>query len=76
MLLDALSYEGSIEQALIGNATYSLVEGTALPASVADSDTKAGSLARIPNGNDTDDAAADWVFTTFATPGNPNFAAG
>jgi len=75
-LIDALSYEGRIDEALIGGATYSLVEGTALPASVADSDTVTGSLARIPNGSDTDEAAADWQFTTLVTPGNPNYPSG
>ena len=38
-LLDALSYEGAIEAATIGTATYSLVEGTVLPAATADSNT-------------------------------------
>lgn len=71
-LLDALSYEGAIETAVIGEQTYSLVEGTVLPASVADSNTAAGSLARIPNGRDTNDAATDWVFTATVTEGAAN----
>ena len=75
-LLDALSYEGRIDQAVIGGVAYSLVEGAPLPATVADSDTVTGSLARIPNGADTDDAASDWQFTTTVTPGNPNFPSG
>ena len=73
-LLDALSYEGSITAATIGSATYNLVEGNALPAAVADSNTVTGSLARIPNGADTGDAAADWAFTTTVTPGAANAA--
>ena len=75
-VLDALSYEGPIERAFIGSFAYNLVEGTALPSSVADSDTVHGSLARIPNGSDTNDAATDWQFTTDATPGDPNYPAG
>jgi hypothetical protein len=75
-VIDALSYEGPIERAFIGSFAYSLVEGTALPESVADSDTQDGSLAREPNGTDTNDAASDWVFTTTVTEGNPNFATG
>jgi hypothetical protein len=71
-LLDALSYEGAIESAVIEGRTYSLVEGTLLPASVADSNAVAGSLARIPDGSDTNDAAADWAFTTTPTPGASN----
>ena len=65
-VIDALSYEGAIERAFIGPFAHTLVEGTALPASVADSNTVAGSLARIPNGSDTDDAATDWAFTRTA----------
>jgi lamin tail-like protein len=71
-LLDALSYEGSITGAVVGDTTYSLVEGTALPSDVADSNTVDGSLSRIPNGSDTNDAAADWRFTTSVTRGAAN----
>jgi hypothetical protein len=71
-LLDALSYEGEIASATIGGQVYDLVEGTALGASVADSNTVAGSLSRLPDGTDTNDAATDWRFTTTATPGGPN----
>jgi hypothetical protein len=71
-LLDALSYEGAITGATIGGATYSLVEGTVLATDVADSNTVGGSLSRIPNGTDTNDAAADWRFTTSVTRGTAN----
>lgn len=71
-LLDALSYEGAIEAATIGGTTYDLVEGTVLPAATADSNTVTGSLARIPNGSDTDDAATDWAFTSTVTQGAVN----
>jgi len=73
-LLDALSYEGEIRSAQIGGQTYDLVEGTPLAATVADSNTVAGSLSRIPDGRDTNDAASDWAFTTTATPGAANVA--
>jgi hypothetical protein len=71
-LLDALSYEGAITSAVIASRSYDLVEGTMLPASVADSNTIAGSLARLPDKGDTDDAATDWGFTTAMTPGAAN----
>jgi hypothetical protein len=71
-LLDALSYEGSITAAVIDGHTYSLVEGTALAASVADSNTVDGTLIRNPDGTDSDDAASDWTFTTTPTPGTAN----
>ena len=71
-MLDALSYEGAIERAFIGLWAYDLVEGTALAADVADSNLVTGSLARSPNGSDTDDAATDWRFTTTVTPGASN----
>ena len=71
-LLDALAYEGAIEAATIGSATYDLVEGTPLPATTADSNTVDGSLSRVPNGSDTNDAAADWAFTATVTRGAAN----
>jgi Lamin Tail Domain/Thrombospondin type 3 repeat len=72
-LVDALSYEGSITMASIpGLGTVSLVEGTALSPSTADSDTIAGSLCRLPNGSDTNDAATDWAFSGTPTPGAAN----
>ena len=71
-MIDALSYEGAIERAFIGPFAHSLVEGNALPASVADSNSVTGSLARLPNGSDTEDAATDWAFTTTVTPGGEN----
>lgn len=71
-LLDALSYEGAINAATIGSKVVDLVEGTLLPDDVADSNTADGTLARIPDGSDTDDAATDWAFTTTPTPGAAN----
>jgi hypothetical protein len=71
-LLDALSYEGAITAATIGGQNYNLVEGTVLPTSVEDSNAVAGSLIRNPNGRDTNDAAADWAFTTTITRGAAN----
>ena len=71
-VVEALAYEGAIERAFIGMFAHTLVEGNALPAAVADSDTATGSLARIPNGSDTNDSATDWAFTTTITPGGAN----
>jgi hypothetical protein len=75
-LLDALSYEGAITVAVIDGQTYNLVEGPMLPATVADSNTVDGSLSRIPDGQDTNNAASDWQFTTTKTPGAANVATG
>jgi hypothetical protein len=73
-ILDVLSYEGAITAAVVSGVPFAvnLVEGTMLPADVADSDTIAGSLIRNPTGHDTNDAATDWTFTTTPTPGAPN----
>src|SRR5262245_56452770 len=71
-LIDALSYEGAITSAKIGTQTYSLVEGTMLPATVADSNAVAGSLIRNPDGRDTNNASADWAFTATLTKGAAN----
>lgn len=73
-LWDALSYEGEITMATISGlpGTVSLVEGS--PLAVADSGV--GSLSRIPNGTDTDDAASDWAATATVTPGEANVGGG
>ena len=72
-ILDKLSYEGSMTAAnVVGIGIVSLVEGTVLAGSVLDSNTTQGSLARIPDGTDTNDANTDWKFTTTPTPGQAN----
>lgn len=72
-LVDALSYEGSITAAVIPLlGTVSLVEGMALDAAIADSNTMAGSLSRIPSGSDKNDAATDWKLSGAPTPGATN----
>lgn len=73
-LLDAFSYEGEIAAATIDGQTYNLVEGTALAATVVDSNTVDGSLSRIPDKQDTNNASADWAFTATKTPGAANVA--
>ncbi|MSP61750.1 MAG: hypothetical protein EXR72_15730 [Myxococcales bacterium] len=69
-VVDALSYEGSITNAVIKGllGPRNLVEGMATPAS----DTGVGSLIRHPNGKDTDQAATDWLLTAKPTPGAAN----
>ncbi len=75
-LIDALSYEGSmIDVDLPGfpaTPITSLVEGAVLPSATADSNTADGSLCRSPNGQDTNQAAADWKFCGTKSPGLPN----
>ncbi|MCC6555117.1 MAG: M4 family metallopeptidase [Polyangiaceae bacterium] len=72
-LVDAVSYEGSITAAVLsGPGTKSLVEGTAMPSSRADSNTATKSLGRYPNGTDTDNATSDWALRTTVTPGAAN----
>jgi len=71
-LIDALSYEGSLTDAMLPGFAMpvSLVEGTA--ESAADSNTTDGSLCRSPNGQDTDNANADWQFCGTLSPGTAN----
>ena len=71
-LVDALSYEGSMTSVLVTGITgsVSLVEGTATIA--ADNNTSVGSLARCPNGSDSNDANSNWQFTATLTPGEAN----
>ena len=71
-VIDALSNEGSIVSGIIfGPAnTVNLVEGTAT--TVADLNDQDGSLVRCSNGQDTDNAIADWHFAVTPTPGAAN----
>lgn len=73
-MIDALSYEGDLNGTTLEGCEglHDLVEGTATTA--ADSNAVPGSLARLPDGSDTDDAATDWAFTGTVTPGAANAA--
>jgi len=73
-MVDALCYEGPMSAATITGVTgtVSLVEGTVLAATVADSNTMPNSIARLPNGSDTDDANTDWRLSATPTPGAAN----
>ncbi len=70
-VFDALSYEGSITAAVITGfaAPVTLVEGTA---TTALDNGALGSLSRLPNGADTNNAATDWASTETPTPGSAN----
>ncbi len=72
-VVDRLSYEGAMTSVTLpGVGSVSLVEGTALPTSIADNSATPASLCRIPNGTDTNDAASDWKICTTLTPGAAN----
>jgi len=69
--LDALSYEGEITDATVPPlGVVSLVEGQATP--VLDDGVAPGSLSRLPNGVDSNDALSDWMLSGTPTPGAPN----
>lgn len=74
-VIDALSYEGSMASVQLTGfaARVSLVEGTALAATVADSNTVAGALCRMPDGMDSNNATTDWKFCNM-TAGAANTA--
>ncbi|MCE9572713.1 MAG: lamin tail domain-containing protein [Deltaproteobacteria bacterium] len=71
-LVDALSYGGSITAAIIAGfpSTVDLVEKTAFAG--IDTADDLNSLARTPNGKDSDDASMDWHVTSTKTPGAAN----
>jgi len=77
VVLDALSYAGSMTASQLpglgpdgGAGLANLVEGTRTL--VKDNNTDAGSLCRVPDGTDTNDASVDWHFCTVPTPGFAN----
>ncbi|MEO5624593.1 MAG: lamin tail domain-containing protein [Dokdonella sp.] len=71
-VLDALSYEGSINAAVITGfpGTWNLVAGTPFPG--LDSNATTLSLIRSPDGTRTGNDAADWKLTSTLTPGAAN----
>jgi vibriolysin len=71
-LLDALSYGGSVTAATVTGVTAPLnfVEGTATPA--VDGNTAPGTLSRLPNGADSNNASADFKLSGTPTPGAAN----
>lgn len=69
-ILDSLSYEGATTW-ITGTATLPLTEGPDSTTSLAD-EGAAGSLARTPNGSDTNNNAADFVYAAAPTPGAIN----
>lgn len=78
-VLDALAYGGSASQlrgirVLLDGQLYDCVEGN--PVTESDNDDDNTSMARIPNGQDTDDAAEDWRLTYCITPGAENMHCG
>jgi hypothetical protein len=68
-VVDAFAYDEPVSVVYMGQ-TINLVEGTIEPEIDTSADPRA--LARIPNGADTDNAAADWSVSTCLTPGAAN----
>jgi hypothetical protein len=62
-VIDALSYEGGITAAMLPGfpSSVSLVEGTMLDAAIADSNDVIRTICRNPNGQDTNNASADFI---------------
>jgi hypothetical protein len=69
-VLDVLSYGGGITRATYMGREISLVSGR--PTTARDVSSGPASLARLPNGVDTDDDASDWARTETPTPGAEN----
>lgn len=70
-VLDKVSYESAITVTITGFGSINLVEGTFDP-TLGDDPTAPASIARIPNGTDTNDLTADWSMTANVTPGAAN----
>src|SRR5262249_5707447 len=71
-VVDALSYGGVITAAPITGVTGTTTLAGGTPATARDSNTAPGSLVRLPNGADNDNADMDWKFTSTPTPGTAN----
>ena len=73
-VVDAISYEGAITAAQFTGfaSVVSLVEGSPISATTADSNAVPASFCRLPNGSDTDVSAVDWDLSNAPTPGAAN----
>lgn len=70
-VIDALSYEGSVNGVTIDGNTFDLVDGTVTAAAETNSAPNR-SMARFPNGTDTHNDSVDWITTDTVTPGAAN----
>ncbi len=70
-VIDTLSYEGALVSALIPELGGPVTLVEAVPTPVVDNNAL-GSLARTPNGQDTDVARDDWQYAPVPTPGTSN----
>jgi len=65
--VDGMAYEAPVGPVDMDGVEVPVTEGTATP-----DDPDDGSLCRLPDGEDTDDAAADWGICATPTPGARN----
>lgn len=72
VLIDALAYGGSVTAAALVGVTDPADFSEGNDTSAVDSNTVDGTLARIPDGVDTDDSATDWKVSKTKTPGVAN----
>ncbi len=70
-VLDAVAYEGSIEDATIEGLPGTFSMGDGQPVQEADSNEVAGSICRLPDHTDSDDDDRDWSACN-PTPGSAN----
>ncbi len=74
-VVDKLAYEGAVSVTFVTPSpfiAFGMVNLVEMTATGAVDNGAAGSLSRIPNGTDTNNAMADWAFTTTSTPGVAN----
>ena len=67
-MIDILDYEGAMSGTIVGVGLTDLVD----VAAAVMSDSGAGAMCRLPDGNDTDNASVDWNVCALGTPGLPN----
>jgi hypothetical protein len=72
VVIDRLAYEGAATIDIEGLGSKTAIEGEPTDGVDDDAYGSAGSLCRLPQGTDTDDAAHDWHTCTRPTPGAAN----
>jgi hypothetical protein len=71
-VIDTVSYAGVLHRVVLADAPGELDATEGSTGAPSDSNTAAGSLSRVPNGQDTDENGVDFRFSPTVTPGGLN----
>lgn len=71
-VIDTVAYGGALHRALLTGETAEVDATEGLTGAPSDSNSTTGAIRRSPNGRDTGQNGADFIFSPVLTPGAPN----